>query len=183
LIGIKGARSKGLLDGLEHRLVNLTGHRIGPTGRSEAIDHQIHLTEIFLDRRNGLLFHLLREGVPVDAFGIETSLMGRLFKSNRIIPTSTGGFPIHRRTLVEHAQGRSPMTEGSGDASREPVARRGAQDEDLPRPTFLLRGLGDFDFFADLGFTSLRMRRHTQKTTNAGFNNHHQASGYAGTAS
>jgi hypothetical protein len=55
---------------------------------SQRIDHQINLSQISLDGLQSFLLDLIREGIPIDAFGIESGFTGQVMKGCRVIPAS-----------------------------------------------------------------------------------------------
>ncbi len=174
LVCIEGAIGETVSDRLEAGLVGLAGLRIGPAGGCEAVNNQIHLSEVGFDSLDGLLLDLVGKGIAVDAFGVESGFVSRLLKGNRVIPTGTGGFALHRRALEKDAQRRRIVTESRSNPCRESVAGGSADDQYLFRPALLLGGPGHLYLLSDTGFTAFRVCGHTDKSTDLWLNNHNK---------
>ena len=100
----------------------------------QAVDDQIHLPQVRLDQVNHPGLHFIREGITVQAFCIQTGFICQLMKSRRVIPTRGAGFSLATGLFKEHADGRGTRAKGGGNARREPIASRCAQDQYPLRP-------------------------------------------------
>ena len=89
---------------------------MGPPRCGQAVDDQIHLTEIRLDEVDHPRLHLVREGVTIEALCVQSCLFCQLVEACRVIPAGGTGLAVGARFLEEDANGRCAGTKSRGNA-------------------------------------------------------------------
>ena len=100
------------------------GLRVCASRCSEAINHEIDLTEVLFDDIDYLGFYLIRKGVAVEALGIETRLFRITMKRRRVIPARRTRLSLIALFLKEDAERRRPRTECCSNPRSESVPCR-----------------------------------------------------------
>ncbi|MNF09599.1 hypothetical protein D3C80_2103000 [compost metagenome] len=66
--------SIGFADRLQDGIVNLPGHRVCPAAGGNAVNYQVHLSQLAPDQISCALLGFMCEGIPADAIGAQARL-------------------------------------------------------------------------------------------------------------
>ena len=149
------------------------GHRVLATGRRQAVHHQVHLAQVFLDGGDSLLLDLIAEGIAVDAFGVEAVRRGERVKRRAVVPAGGARLGLAAFLFEENTQGSGTGTE-SGRDTRGQAITGGRTDHQHP-----LRAVGDgaagfhiVNLAFDIGRTANRVSGNAEKSANAWLDYH-----------
>ena len=91
--------------GLEHRLEDFPGFRVGAARGGEAVNDTFDLTEVGFDGGDDFLLHGIGEGVAIKRAGVEAGGFGFGLKSGCVVPAGGGGTVGFPGPFEENADG------------------------------------------------------------------------------
>ena len=161
----------GRADGLQHGFVDFARRGIGAARSRERIDDEVDLRHFLFQAFDDQLLHFRGKRVAVCRSRVESRFLRFRFKRRRVVPTGGRGLAVRARAFEIHAERVGAGAERRGNARREPVTRRGADDEDVLGSVLHRRTAFDVsDLLADMRGAAFRMSRDADESADAGRN-------------